>query len=396
MSRDPGALRVALVMVAVGDLSGSGGAERQFSEVFEHLLLARDVEVSLITSATSVRRLREAGKLDRLHQVVELPLGAKPAQSRLSVAWMTLTLLFATIGRGLDVVHICLPTPSYVPYAAVVGRLPRRWRPAVTITVVDCTLAHNLSGGSPADTYERQVLDAHHLYARWTAPDGVFSWYEAFTATVRTLGVFSAARVVSARFCFTDPVRFQPGTKQRLIVWAGRLSTQKRPLLFVDAVAALCREAPQLVEGWRFEMYGAGVLEAQVRARLREQALESRLTLTKAPDLSPVFAVSSLFVSTQAHENFTSLAMLEAMAAGNSVIAEDAGQTRVFVSDANGLLVDSASAQGFGAAMARYLEAPQAHSRMAAASRSLATEVHTIEHFAEDIVGFWRTVAAGA
>lgn len=383
-------------MVAIGDLSGSGGAERQFSEVFKHLLQGRDVDVQLITSAASVRRLREAGRLDRSQHVVELPLGPAPARSKLGIAWLTLTLLVATIGRGLDVVHICLPTPSYVPYAALVARLPRRWRPAITMTVIDCTLAPNLTGRAPADLYEQQVLDAHHLYARWTVPDGVFSWYEAFTTAARSLGAFTTSRIRSARFCFTDPARFQPAAKQRLIVWAGRLSTQKRPLLFVDAVASLCSQFPQLVDGWEFSMYGAGVMEAAVRARVREHGLEDRLTLTKAPDLSSVFAVSSLFVSTQAYENFTSLAMLEAMAAGNAVIAEDTGQTRLFVSDANGVLVGRATAEEFAAAMARYLEAPQAHPRMAAASRALTTEVHTIEHFCDDLADFWRTVAGAA
>jgi glycosyltransferase involved in cell wall biosynthesis len=98
-------------------------------------------------------------------------------------------------------------------------------------------------------------------------------------------------------------------------------------------------------------------------------------------------------VSTQAIENFTTLAMLEAMASGNAVIAENVGQTGEFVRHGeNGLLVSPATVEAFADAMAEYLRHPERHDALAAASRSLATSVHTIEHFADDIIAFWRAV----
>src|SRR5688572_25830379 len=173
------------------------------------------------------------------------------------------------------------------------------------------------------------------------------------------------------------------------------ISSQKRPLLFVDAIARLVAKEPSLVEGWRVEMYGKGPLEDEVRRRVAAHNLGPVLRLTHAADLSGVFARSRLFVSTQAIDNFTSLAMLEAMAAGNAVIAEDVGQTREFVRDReNGLLVKDATPDGFAAAIAQYLRNSSDHERMSAASRSIAVDVHTIEHAAADITAFWRTVAA--
>jgi glycosyltransferase involved in cell wall biosynthesis len=394
VSRSDSNLRVALVMVAMGDLTGSGGAERQFSDVFAYLRTQPGIRAQLITSAASMQRLRDAGRLLHGDDVVALPLGPRPASSKPGIVWLTLHLLLATIGRGLDVVHICLPTPSYVPYAAIAAWLPRSWRPAITFTVIDCTLASNLTGGTPADRYEQQVLDAHRWYARWTSPDGIYSWYEAFTAAARALGIFSRSRIVSARYCFTDPDRFRPGGKQPVIVWAGRLSAQKRPLLFVDAVASLRQRYGALSDGWRFEMYGAGALEAAVRERIRTHRLDHIMVLSKAADLSPVFAITKLFVSTQALENFTSLAMLEAMAAGNAIVAEHAGQTALFVGADNGYLVSEPTAAAFADAMARYLNEPRRHQAMAEASRALATDVHTIEHFTADLTAFWRQAAA--
>ena len=391
----PAVPRVALLLATVGDLAGSGGTERQFSDLFEYLRRQSPSHIHLVTARAAVRRLQEAGRVDAADRIIALPLGARPGQGRIGIAWMTLLLLWQTLVHRWDVVHICQPTPSYVPYASLLTRLPAALRPRVAVTVVDCTLAPNLSGGRPTDLYEQQVVDAHRMYFQWTRPDGVYSWYEAFIAVADKLSVWRASRMRAAKFCFTDPRRFQPGAKQSLVIYAGRLSEQKRPLLFVDAVAHLHRAHPELASGWQFAMYGAGPLEAAVRARIAEHELADRITLTRTPDMAPVFAISRLFVSTQAHENFTSLAMLEAMAAGNAVIAERVGQSGEFVRPGeNGYLVEPATPGAFAAAIAEYMSSPGRHDQMAAASRTLAVEVHTIEHFAADIGAFWTSLLA--
>jgi glycosyltransferase involved in cell wall biosynthesis len=383
-------------MVAVRELTGSGGAERQFTDVFEYFGRTRPGQVALITAHTSVARLRAAGRLRTTDGVISLPLGSQPAQGRLGVAWTTLALLWATLGQQFDVVHVCLPTPSYVPYTALMRCVPRKLRPRVALNVIDCTLAPNLTTGStPADLYERQVLDAHRMYFRWSRLDGVYSWYESFVTVARAKALVPRDMVVqAARFCFTDPQRFRPAPlKEQLMVFAGRLSEQKRPILFVDAVAALRRRHPQLAAGWRFEMYGHGVLGDRVADRITELGLRDVIALTHAIDMAPVFARSRVFVSTQAFENFTSLAMLEAMASGNAIIAENVGQTSEFVRhQENGLLVSPPTPEAFADALADYLRRPERHEAMAAASRAIATDVHTIEHFAEDITAFWRAV----
>jgi glycosyltransferase involved in cell wall biosynthesis len=383
-------------MVAIRDLAGSGGAERQLTDVFEFLSRRSPGQVALITAGESVNHLRAAGRLRSTDSVISLPLGSRPAQGRLGVARITLALLWATLGRGFDIIHVCLPTPSYVPYAALLRFVPRALRPRITLNVIDCTVAPNLASGSDGvDLYERQVLDAHRMYFRWTHLDGVYTWYQAFVDIVRSKRLLPAKTVLtSARFCFTDTQRFQPApVKDKLIVFAGRLSEQKRPLLFVDAVASLRTRYPQLVAGWRFEMYGQGVLGAAVADRIAQLGLADAITMTHAIDMAPVFARSRVFVSTQAFENFTSLAMLEAMAAGNAVIAENVGQSAEFVHHAkNGFLVSPPTATAFADAIADYLTHPERHDALAAASRALATNVHTIEHFADDITAFWRAV----
>ena len=387
-------MRVALVMTVVSDLHGSGGAERLFSALHEHLSAQVPGAVSLITAKASLARLQQAGHLRVPISVIRLPLGPHPGRTRLGLAWMTCCLLWVTVKHRFDLVHICLPSTAYVPYALALRLLPRGIRPRLTLTVIDCTLAGSLGAPPPAGTYERQVLDAHRLYERWARLNGIFSWYQAFVDAIR--GRSTPPVVRSARFCFTDPDRFHPApVKEPLVVFAGRLSEQKRPLLFVDAVARLRAIDPELVGRHRFCLYGTGALQRQVVDRIAQHGLQSVIELTHGVDLAPLFARSKLFVSTQAIENFTSLSMLEAMAAGNAIIAEDIGQTREFVKDGhNGFLVAAPTAEGFANAMATYLRSPERHAAMAAASRTIATEVHTREHFANDITAFWQAVVA--
>lgn len=391
-------MRVALIMVVVGDLAGSGGAERLFSHLQEFFAFeSHGATVTLITAVSSLARLQAAGRLTVPARVLTLRLGETPARGKGQIAWMTVRLLWTTLVRRFEVVHICLPTPIYIPYVAALSWLPRALRPRTALTVIDCTVAPNLLSNTPQDAYERQVLAAHRQYFRWTRLDGVYSWYRAFVDVNARLRLLPRRAVVrAARFCFTDPGRFRPDAeKQNLIVFAGRLSMQKRPLLFVDAIARLRERYPRLVPGWRVEMYGKGDLEASVRERIAAHRLDDLVTLTHAVDMAPVFARSRLFVSPQARENFTSLAMLEAMAAGNAVIAQNVGQTSEFVRHGeNGLLVDGDSADGFALAMADYLRKPELHVAMAERSRALATEVHSIGHFTDDIVAFWTDVAS--
>ena len=382
-------------MPVVSDLGGSGGAERLFSHLHEFLTTRHDADVTLVTSAAALRLLQAAGRLTTPTRVLALDLGARPGRGRAGVVRMTARLLAATFRERFDVVHLCLPSPIYAPFAAVLTRLSGVRRTKVTLTVIDCTLASSLEAPPPVGTYERQVLDAHAMYARWARIDGTYSWYRAYVdAVARGANHTTGGLVRAARFCFTEPDRFKPApVKDRVVVFAGRLSEQKRPLLFVDAVAALRRRHPGLIEGWRFEIYGRGVLQEQVDARIADHELTDIVRCTHAIDLAPIFSRSRLFVSTQAFENFTSLAMLEAMSSGNAIVAEDIGQTREFVRHGeNGYLVEAATPDGFAAAMAEYIGHPERHDAMAGASRAIVTDVHTIEHFAEDILTFWRDV----
>src|SRR5215831_12210893 len=121
-------MKIALLMVAIGDLSGSGGAERYFADLHQFLASDPANDVKLVTSRMALSRLRAAGRSTRSSGILPLRLGRGPGQGRASLVWVTLRLLWVTLSRRFDIVHVCLPTPTYVPMAAVLTRLPRWMR----------------------------------------------------------------------------------------------------------------------------------------------------------------------------------------------------------------------------------------------------------------------------
>jgi glycosyltransferase involved in cell wall biosynthesis len=381
--------KVALLLLGAGDISGGGGAERQFADLFDHYSARVDSPfgVSLITDRYLFEQLRATGRLSATAGVVVLgnqtirPHGMRTLRGVGYVVAVTVRLLASLLGNRYDIVHVCMPLPAHLPAMALLRLLPRRVRPLITVMVIDCTLANG----------DRGSVLRHGAYLRGARPDGVFTWYEKAKDVIDTF-VGRGVPVRAARFCFADTSRFHPASeKARDIVWAGRMDEQKEPLFFVEAVQIALQRAPQLFSRWSFRMFGRGPLEASVKERIAEAGLERIVGVAFASDLAPTFAASSIYVSTQKFENFTSLSMMEAMAAGNAIASRDVGQTGYFVrDDVNGLLLEHDTPEGLAETLIALCGDEERTKRMQQESRRLATSVHNVEHFMDDIEAFWR------
>jgi glycosyltransferase involved in cell wall biosynthesis len=226
-------------------------------------------------------------------------------------------------------------------------------------------------------------------------PDGVFTWYELFCEFAKEKKLLKPEAVLeSARTRFADTKGFAPAPEKRKeIVFAARLTPQKQPMLFVNAVRHLRDCHPQLIEGWKFRILGNGPLEDEVKNAIATYKLETILEQHPTADLRQVYAHSSCFVSTQDYENFPSLSMNEAMAAGNALVARNVGQTSLFLEDGkNGYLAGTDDAEGVANALVKFLSDPSKHAAMQAHSFRLAHETHTPANFTRQIDAFWKKV----
>ncbi|MCB1738819.1 MAG: glycosyltransferase family 4 protein [Gammaproteobacteria bacterium] len=373
-------------MIGIADLGAGGGAERFFADLYDHYRNDpnRRHDLSFVTDPVSLRRLRNVGRLqsdDGVHVV------GPDTVSRWSLPRL-LELSRLCQRPTFDIVHITLPAPVYLPVLWWLQRQPLDRRPKLSITVTDCTVAHDYPSASPMSGYgASKVYWLYRLYFDTVRLDGVYTWYELFADRFSQGRLKGNPTIVPARYCFVDTQRFQPAEeKDNHVVFAARLVPGKRPSLFVKAVQLARARAPELFRGWRFSIYGGGPLLEQVRGEISRLGLGDLCEVAQSADLAPAFARSRLFVSTQAYENFTSLSMLEAMSAGNAVLAFDEGQTSWFVHhQENGLLVRESTAESLAESLLTYLRAPHRHAGYQQASRRIATHEHCagnfIEHF---------------
>lgn len=384
--------RLALVLLNAPDLSGGGGTERRFGSLYDHYQRthATRYDCYFVTDERSLARLQATGRLFDERRVICMP--SFSGRSKIFRAlMMTLHLVRILLRRRIDVAHFCLPRLVYLPALALLCRLPHKFRPQLTMGIVNCSMAHLLTDQHLAQC--SADVRRHRLLFKSVTFDGIFTWYRLFKQVTSSTSILRGDPVVyvaATSFADLDRPR-RPLHRERLVVFAARMIPQKRPLMFVDAVW----RARQLADlhGWRFAMYGQGPLEADVQHQIRRRDLGDVLHLTHSANMCSVFARSAVFVSTQDFENYPSLSMLEAMIHGNAIVARAVGDTEVFVKDGeNGLLATEDTSEGIAKALVTILNAPDRLRTLGQASMHRAARVHTIDNFVTGIEGFWDSV----
>ncbi|OLT10804.1 hypothetical protein BJF77_07575 [Kocuria sp. CNJ-770] len=172
------------------------------------------------------------------------------------------------------------------------------------------------------------------------------------------------------------------------LVSVGALRALKDPLLAVEAVAWL-RAAGHDV---RLTWCGAGELEQDVRARIREHGLEDRVLLVGSVGTEEVqrrLGAADVFLLPSRSETFC-VAAAEALAAGRPVVMGAVGGQRDFVHPGNGRLVAERTPEAFGRAV---LEVAYGHGLLSA--QEMAEEVRGVygaERVAADLDRLYRSV----
>lgn len=126
-----------------------------------------------------------------------------------------------------------------------------------------------------------------------------------------------------------------PG-EERQLVFVGRLVEQKRPLLLLDALAALC-SLP-----WRLTLIGDGPLMPEVRARVTALGLDDHVTITgwlSAVEVHRTLAAADIFCMPSESEGLP-VAAVEALKYGLAIAGTNIpGLRDVLANEVNGLTV---------------------------------------------------------
>lgn len=163
------------------------------------------------------------------------------------------------------------------------------------------------------------------------------------------------------------------GSPHRLAGYVGRLSSEKGPDLFLDALIPLCRRLPQL----HAVMLGEGPERASLQARIDAAGLTERITLPGFQHDMPAWMqrLDALVISSRSEG--TPMILLEAMQQGVPVVAFAVGGVPDVIEHGhNGLLAAPLAVEELGARLHALLQDPGQAGELIARARRTQRERH--------------------
>jgi glycosyltransferase involved in cell wall biosynthesis len=160
-----------------------------------------------------------------------------------------------------------------------------------------------------------------------------------------------------ARRALRESLALAPDTP--LLITAGRMESQKDPVLMVEAFARLCEQRGATAPRPALVMVGDGALRNRIAQRAEALGIGDRVIM---PGMLPAERVAEhlrcadLFVLSSEYEGMP-MALLEALGCGLPVVSTDVGEVnRVLHDDVNGRLVAQRTAQALADALAEALD----------------------------------------
>ena len=151
----------------------------------------------------------------------------------------------------------------------------------------------------------------------------------------------------------------------------------KNPDLFLEAAIRLSKKYPDII----FHIMGEGRLSQEINNKVHSSGLINIKFHGFHPHPTEILANTSVFVSIQTTNNYPSQSVLEAMGCGNAIIATDVGDTRMFINENNGILIDLEVDKLVDAIETLYLN-KDLREQLATYAYSYVRENHTIEKMA--------------
>jgi glycosyltransferase involved in cell wall biosynthesis len=166
------------------------------------------------------------------------------------------------------------------------------------------------------------------------------------------------------------------GTSSFRVGMIARMNATSKNHLFLLEVAARLRGR---VHNCEFVLVGDGPLRAELEARAEELGVrESVQFLGDQQDVTAILASLDVTVLPSASESLSN-AILESMAAGVPVLANDIGGNSELISGDRGILLRAGDVEGFAAALAKIASNPTLRKSMGRNARRFALENFSME-----------------
>jgi glycosyltransferase involved in cell wall biosynthesis len=187
----------------------------------------------------------------------------------------------------------------------------------------------------------------------------------------------------------TMPPRAQSSDGPIRLLFVGRLSTEKDPLLAVDVLAELQRTRTVAT----LTIIGAGHLQSAVLQRVRERGVQAAVSLHGAADAEQFLDQADVLLQTSHFEGMSNV-LLEAMAHGLPFLTTARSAARQFVGAADrtapGILLNTRNAADIARCIRERCVDPEVRAAMGRAGRSLVETSYSISHVAERYLEVFR------
>jgi glycosyltransferase involved in cell wall biosynthesis len=179
---------------------------------------------------------------------------------------------------------------------------------------------------------------------------------------------------------FIDYTRFNPiYPKKQNISFCARISSFKRLDILLEAILILKNINFQNFE---VSIVGDGPVLEEMKNYVAKHKLQNVIFYGGMANPEIIVGSSKIFISVQPDNNYPSQSLLEAMACENAIIASDVGETRMLVSESEGILVPLNSKE-IATAIQYLLENPEVCEIMGRNARKKVLVEHTVDKFAD-------------
>lgn len=377
---------IAILFIGIGDVSGGGGAERFFADFFTDYNKDKSKhELFLLSDNESIKQFNKIDKITDLKNVLLFKTWSNRFKTRLE--FFSVSRLIKR--KKIKLLMIPLYNIHYYPLIERINKMPASIRPKIVPVIVDYNISYYYF--DQKDKFYNFKNTFESLF-NTIKIDSVITWYQSFKEfCIKNNLIKSQPEVYTVNSRYSPEFKTIPySQKKNHIVFAGRLTLTKQPLMFLDAI----NQIKDKTGGWKFFVYGKGPLEKEIRSYIEKNNLQQLITLSSHKNPKEVFVNSKCFVSTQDFENFPSLAINEAMVAGNAIIARNVGQTSLFVKDSvNGFLLKKDNAAGLAEKILEYISLEdEKKESMSCESISLTEKIHTYRNFVSQMETIWDSI----
>lgn len=255
-------------------------------------------------------------------------------------------------------------------------------RPGIIFSNMDSWFS-NISDSPEVDWYKQNILFNFAL-----EKSNIVDFLSPFVLEgVQKMGInISLEKITITPSSFSDYTKCQIGAKEKFrIAFSGRLEKDKNPVLFLEAALILAAQYPHV----EFHIMGEGRLTSVIKEKTDISGLPNIVFHGFHPNPPEILAKTSLFVSIQTTNNYPSQSVLEAMACGNAIIASDVGDTRMFVNEDWGSLIEL-NLESLIHYLKIYIEQPVIAFEKGLKGSEYVRENHTIDKSAEYYLSLLR------